>query len=282
MIIDAHQHFWDLSRRDYAWLTPAEGILYRNYLPTDLISTLRENGVIASVLVQAAPSEAETRYLFDLARANPFVAGVIGWVDFEDPDVERRIGGLIEAGGGMLRGLRPMIQDIADPEWVRRPILDPAFEAMSTHGLVFDALVRPVHLPPLRTRLERHPQLRVVLDHAAKPQIKTGEFETWAREMRAIARGTQVHCKLSGLLTLAAGSAQPSKDIEPYVEHVFACFGAQRVLWGSDWPVLNAVSEYSQWLQISRRMIERFAEGTLDDVLGRNAARVYRLTMPPA
>jgi len=282
MIIDAHQHFWDLSRGDYAWLTPAEGILYRNYLPTDLIPTLRENGVIATVLVQAAPSEAETRYLFDLARANAFVAGVIGWVDFEDPDVEPRIEGLIQAGAGMLKGLRPMIQDIADPEWVRRPALDPAFEAMSTHGLVFDALVRPVHLPPLRTRLERHPQLQVVLDHAAKPQIRTGEFETWAREMQAIGRGTQVHCKLSGLLTLAGGSAHPSKDIKPYVEHVFACFGPQRVLWGSDWPVLNAVSEYSQWLRISRDMIGHFAEGLRDDVLGRNAERVYRLKIPPA
>jgi L-fuconolactonase len=282
MIIDAHQHFWDLSRRDYAWLTPAEGILYRNYLPTDLIPTLRENGVIATVLVQAAPSEAETRYLFDLARANPFVAGVIGWVDFEAPDVERRIGGLIEAGGGMLKGLRPMIQDIADPEWVRRATLDRAFEAMSTHGLVFDALVRPVHLPPLRTRLERHPQLRVVLDHAAKPQIKPGEFEKWAREIQAIGGGTQVHCKLSGLLTLAAGSAHPSKDIEPYVEHMFACFGPQRVLWGSDWPVLNAVSEYSQWLRISKDLIERFAEESRDDVLGGNAQRVYRLKMPAA
>jgi L-fuconolactonase len=122
----------------------------------------------------------------------------------------------------------------------------------------------------------------VVLDHAAKPQIKIGEFEKWAREMRALSRGTQVHCKLSGLLTLAAGRAHPSKDIEPYVEHVFACFDPQRVLWGSDWPVLNAVSEYSQWLRISRDMIGHFAEGLRDDVLGRNAERVYRLKIPPA
>jgi L-fuconolactonase len=281
MIIDAHQHFWDSSRTDYAWLTPAAGILYRSYQPPDLIPTLRHNGVTATVLVQAAPSEAETHYLFDLARVHPFIAGVIGWVDFEAPEVERRIAAAIEAGGGILKGLRPMIQDIADPQWVSRPELDDAFDAMCTHDLVFDALIRPVHLPALRARLERHARLRVVLDHAAKPAIKTREFAGWANEMSAIARASQVHCKLSGLLT-EAGSGQASKDIEPYVEHVFACFGPHRVLWGSDWPVLNAVSDYSQWLRISRELVERFASGFRDEVLAHNAVRIYGLKVSEA
>jgi L-fuconolactonase len=281
MIIDAHQHFWDLSRPDYAWLTPSEGVLYRSYLPADLIPILRHNGVIATVLVQAAPTEAETRYLFDLARAYPFVAGVIGWVEFQAPDVARRIAALVEAGEGLLKGLRPMIQDIADPEWVSRPELDPAFEAMCAHGLAFDALVRPVQLPALRARLERHRQLKTVLDHAAKPAIRAREFDGWAREMEAIARGSRVNCKLSGLLTELARSQLP-QDIEPYVEHLFACFGPERVLWGSDWPVLNAVSEYAEWLRISREMIERFARGRRDDVLARNAVRTYGLKVTGA
>jgi L-fuconolactonase len=281
LIVDAHQHFWDVSRTDYEWLTPSQGALYRSYLPTDLMPILRRNGVSATVLVQAAPSEAETRYLFDLARAHPFVAGVIGWVEFEDPLVKHRIADLIKAGGGILKGLRPMIQDIVDPEWVSRPELDTAFEAMCRHDLVFDALVRPIHLPALRVRLQRHAHLRAVLDHAAKPEIKTGGLNRWAGEMEAIARESQVYCKLSGLLT-EAGSAQAPKDIEPYVEQVFACFGPDRILWGSDWPVLNAVGEYSDWLRISREMIERFAKGALYDVLARNAMRVYGLKVAGA
>jgi L-fuconolactonase len=281
MIIDAHQHFWDLSRTDYGWLTPSEGVLYRSYLPTDLIPTLRHLGVTATVLVQAAPSEAETRYLFELARAYPFVAGVIGWVEFEAPDVERRIAALIEAGGGILKGLRPMIQEIGDPEWVRRPELDNAFEAMCMHDLVFDALVRPVHLPALRARLGRQARLRVVLDHAAKPEIKSRGFDQWARELQVISRESRVHCKLSGLLT-ELGVGQVLEDIAPYVEHVFACFGPERVLWGSDWPVLNAVTEYADWLRISREMIERFAKGACDGVLAHNAVSIYGLKVTKA
>src|ERR1700734_679280 len=142
MIIDAHQHFWDVSRADYDWLTPDQGKLYRNYLPADLAPTLLDNGVTATVLIQAAPSEAETRYLFRLAQAHPFIAGIVGWVDFQSAGAHRRISALIADGRGTLKGLRPMIQDIPDPHWLSQPALDEAFEAMVTHGLAFDALVR--------------------------------------------------------------------------------------------------------------------------------------------
>jgi L-fuconolactonase len=151
MIIDAHQHFWDLSRADYDWLTPDQSILYCDYLPADLAPTLLGEGVRATVLVQAAPSEAETRYLFRLAQAYPFIAGIVGWVDFQSAGAHRRISALIADGRGTLKGLRPMIQDIPDPHWLSRPALDEAFEAMATHGLVFDALVRPAQIDGLRT-----------------------------------------------------------------------------------------------------------------------------------
>src|ERR1700722_10750896 len=279
MIIDAHQHFWDLSRAGYDWLTPDQSILYCDYLPADLAPTLLHNGVRATVLVQAAPSEAETRYLFQLAQAHAFVAGVVGWVDFQPAGAHRRISALIADGRGALKGLRPMIQDIPDPQWLSQPALDEAFEAMVTHGLVFDALVRPAQLDELRARLVRHPNLRAVLDHAGKPDIANGGFDAWAEKLERLARDTTAHCKLSGLLT-EAGTRTSPEDLAPYVAHVFRCFGAERVLWGSDWPVLNLVCDYGHWLALSRGLVNSFAARYEKDVFGGTAIRLYQLELP--
>jgi L-fuconolactonase len=278
MIIDAHQHFWDLSRTDYGWLKPECGVLYRNYLPGDLAATLRDNGVTATVLVQAAPSEEETGYLLKLAQAYPFIAGIVGWVDFESPDAPRRIASLVAACGTRLKGLRPMIQDIADPAWVTKPKLDATFEALVAHDLVFDALVRPIHLDALRTRLLRHPALRAVLNHAGKPDIAHGKFTAWAEDLGRLARDTPVCCKLSGLLTEANGKGS-LEELAPYVAHVFDSFGPQRVLWGSDWPVLNGAAGYAQWLKLSGELVSRFATGHADDVMANTARRLYRLQL---
>ena len=279
MIVDAHQHFWDLSRADYHWLTPDQGPLYRNYLPADLAPTLSGHGVIATVLVQAAPSEAETRYLFRLAQAHPFIAGIVGWVDFQSAGAQGRISALIADGRGKLKGLRPMIQDIPDPNWISRPSLDEAFEAMVEHGLVFDALVRPAQIDEVRARLMRHPNLRAVLDHAGKPDIANRSFDRWAQDLERLARDTTAYCKLSGLLT-QAGSGASAEDLSPYVAHVFHCFGAQRVLWGSDWPVLNLVSDYAHWLALSRGLVNPLAARYANDVFGGTATRLYQLELP--
>jgi L-fuconolactonase len=279
MIIDAHQHFWDLSRADYDWLTPDQSKLYRDYLPGDLAPTLSDHGVRATVLVQAAPSEAETRYLFRLAQAYPFIAGIVGWADFQSAGALGRISALIADGRGKLKGLRPMIQDIPDPNWLSRPSLDEAFEAMVKHELVFDALVRPAQIDEVRARLMRHPNLRAVLDHAGKPDIANRSFDTWAEDLERLARDTTAYCKLSGLLT-EAGIGASAKDLVPYVAHIFHCFGAQRVLWGSDWPVLNLVCDYGHWLALSRGFVNSFAAQYEKDVFGGTATRLYQLELP--
>jgi L-fuconolactonase len=276
MIIDAHQHFWQLSRGDYGWLTPEAGGLYRDYLPDDLAPLLEEHDVGATVLVQAAPTEAETHFLLGLAREHPFVAGVVGWVDFEAVDVAERIAALATAGAGKLKGLRPMIQDIADPHWIMRHTLDAAFDAMVAHELVFDALVRPVHLKALRERLLRHPRLRAVLDHAGKPAIASGALEPWAAALERLARDTPIYCKLSGLLS-EAGPRRSAADLTPWVAQVFSSFGAERVLWGSDWPVLNTAGNYAEWLGLARELIERCASGGTNQVLSGTARRLYHL-----
>ena len=276
MIIDAHQHFWRLARGDYQWLKPNDSVLYRDYMPSDLVPLLSGNDIQATMLIQAAASEAETRFLLQLARSHSFVAGVVGWADFEAADVGTRIAKLRADGGDNLKGLRPMIQDIADPNWILQGSVDAAFEAMLGLDLAFDALVIPSQLDSLRKRLLRHPRLRAILDHAGKPDIANEGFDGWAQDLMRLARDTNVYCKLSGLMT-QAGPAQARDKLDRYVAHIFTCFGPQRVLWGSDWPVLNRAGTYEVWLAESRKLVKHFAGDNEGDVFCDNAASFYRL-----
>ena len=279
-IIDAHQHYWQPSRGDYGWLSRAPATLQRPFLPQDLRATRRAAGVSATVLVQAAPSEAETRYLFDLARLDPDVVGVVGWVDLCAPDVEARIDALASDGDGLLRGLRPMAQDIADPDWLAEPALDRAFEHLQLRGLCFDALVTPRQLPALYRRLRRHPGLQAVLDHAAKPPLDMGSAAHWRKWLARLAELPHLHCKLSGLLTLLPPGADPQR-IEPTVAELFERFGAERLMWGSDWPVLTTHADYADWLSQARQLARRFAPDHQTEVFAGTAERFYGLSRTP-
>lgn len=276
IIVDAHQHYWQPERGDYGWLAQAPAMLQRAFLPRDLGAQRAAAGVQFSVLVQAAPTEAETRYLFDLAREDPGVVGVVGWVDMEASDVEARIDALVRDGNGLLRGLRPMAQDLADPEWLARPSLDRAFDCIQDACLSFDALVDMRQLPALLRRLKRHPQLNVVLDHAGKPAIGDGRFDQWTRWIDELSQHASLHCKLSGLLTLL-GEPVHEDDIEPYVAALFAHFGGERLMWGSDWPVVTTRADYAHWLHLAMVLSERYAAGSLADVFAGNAVRFYAL-----
>jgi L-fuconolactonase len=240
---------------------------------------LVEAGADSTVLVQAAASEDETKYLFGIAARHKFVAGVVGWVDFEADDAAQRIAALVASSNGRLKGLRAMIQDIADISWLADRRLDPAFRAMIQHGLTFDALVMPRHLSLLRDRLRMHPQLRAVLDHAGKPDIAGAHYDCWAADLERLARDTNVYCKLSGLLTQAAPGADASA-LGNFVAHIFRCFGSDRVIWGSDWPVLTTSATYSAWLGIARMLVDRYAAGSEQAVFRENAVRFYNLDPP--
>jgi L-fuconolactonase len=276
VIIDAHQHFWRLDRGDYGWLRPNLGELYRDYLPHELAPLLDLNGVTATVVVQAAPSEAETHYLLELARAEPFIAGVVGWVDFEADDAAQRITTLAASSAGRLKGLRPMLQDIADPDWVLLARLDSVFAALAAQDLTLDALVMPCHLTALLRRLHRNPELRVVIDHGGKPDIAGNQYSPWAEDIARLARETSACCKLSGLLN-EAGSQVETDVVDPYARHILECFGHQRVMWGSDWPVLNAVSDYGRWLDLARALVQLHAPGHEREIFAANAVAFYKL-----
>lgn len=272
MQIDAHQHFWVLSRGDYGWLTPAAGSIYRDYLPTDLEPLLVRHGIGASIVVQAAPSVAETEFLLALAREAPFVAGVVGWVDLIAKEASETIRRL--AGNPLLVGLRPMVQDIADDEWLLRPDLSAALDAMIEHGLVFDALVLPRHLPRLLVLIERHPELRVVIDHGAKPGIRERMLDPWRADIAALAARPGICCKLSGLVTEAAADWRV-EDLAPFVTHLLATFGAGRLLWGSDWPVVERAGGYDAWRAASLELLASLSDASRNAILGENVERVY-------
>jgi L-fuconolactonase len=271
-MIDAHQHFWRLDRGDYGWLTPALAPIFRDFGPGDLAPILARHGIGRTILVQAAPTAAETAYLLGIARTTPFVAGVVGWIDFEAPDAPDVVARL--AGDPRLVGLRPMVQDIADDDWLLRPSHAPVFEAIVAHGLVFDALVLPRHLPRLARVLERHPQLVVVVDHGAKPGIRAGEIDRWRADMATIAAHPRAHCKLSGLVTEASPGA--GLDVlAPYIDTLLGLFGAARLLWGSDWPVVELAGGYDRWRAMALAALATLAPDARAEVLGGTAARVY-------
>ena len=274
--IDSHQHFWTLDRDDYGWLTPELTALYRDFLPADLEPLLAQEGIRRTVLVQAAPTLGETRYLLELAERHDFIAGVVGWVDMEggqasldDLETLRK--------NPLFLGVRPMIQDIADPAWMLRPSLQPVFKAIAANGLRFDALVKPVHLPNLLVLLQRHPDLQAVVDHGAKPDIAASRWEPWASWTSRIAGETSAYCKLSGLIT-EAGDSHSFPDLLPYMDHLLASFGPGRVMWGSDWPVLNLRADYAGWVAATRRWLSPLSKAHREAIEGRNAERFYELT----
>ncbi len=273
MKVDAHQHVWQVARGDYGWLTPALPEIYRDFTIDDLRPPLDRAGITATVLVQAAPTEAETRFMLDVARgSNGLVRAVVGWADMMTMDAPERIAAL--ASDNLLRGLRPMLQDIADTDWILDRRLDPAWRAMKELGLCFDALVRPRHLPTLRRLLDRHPDLPVVVDHGAKPEIEKGVREPWTRDLAAVARNSQAVCKISGLVT-ESGPGWRAGDLKPYVDHLLDCFGPARLMWGSDWPVVNRAGGYDRWRDAADRLLAGFSNDDRARIDGLTAASFY-------
>lgn len=280
MIIDAHFHSWQLSRGDYGWLTPDIGAIYRDVTVADWQKLAKPLGITRGILVQAAPTAAETLHLFAMAEANPAVLGVVGWVDFTAADAVSHIQNL--AKRFKLKGLRPMLHDLPDADWILLPAVQPALAAMEKLGLVFDALTRPVHLPYILQIAKLYPQLSIVIDHCAKPDIARGidsAWQPWADGMAALAALPNVSCKLSGLLTEAGKSPQPT-ICKPWVEFILQVFGSERIIWGSDWPVLELVGDkencYQTWFEYCQSITHHLSVIEQNNIFGNNAKRIYK------
>ena len=272
--IDSHQHVWLLSRGDYGWLTEDLAPLYRDFLPDDLHPHLLRAEIHQTILVQAAPTLQETRYLLKLAEETDFIAGVVGWVDMEKPAAVNDIEALAEHP--FFLGIRPMIQDIPDPAWMLRPQLQPVYNKLAELDLTFDALVKPQHLQNLYTLLCRYPDLAAVIDHGAKPDIANGLFQPWADEIETIAADTRAFCKFSGLLT-EAGNEPVYEKVQPYLQHLLDCFDVGRLMWGSDWPVLELAADYQTWNDVSNQFLRDLEMDEQLKILGGNAKTFYGL-----
>jgi L-fucono-1,5-lactonase len=270
--IDAHQHYWRLQRNDYGWLTPELAPIWRDFGPHDLAPLRAVHGITSTILVQAAPTDAETAFLLDLAEHEDSIAGVIGWTDFAAPNASGRIAEL--AQNRLLVGLRPMLQDLEDDGWILRPECAAAFEAVLQSNLVFDALVRPRHLPVVDELAARYPALAIVVDHGAKPEIAKGAIEQWRIDILALGQRPNVSVKLSGLVT-EAGPGWNTAQIAPYASTLIAAFGPRRVLWGSDWPVLLLAGSYGDWHKTCEVLLAPLAAPDREAIFGGNAARLY-------
>lgn len=272
MRIDAHQHFWQLAARGGAWPPPELAPIYRDFTPDDLAALLKQHGIGATVLVQSLPTEADTRFMLDLADRHEFIAAVVGWVDLKASAAPGRIAAL--AAHSRLRGLRPMLQDLDDDDWIDDPALAPAVDAMLRHGLRLDALVLPRHLQPLLAFARRHPALPIVIDHLAKPAMGGVPDAQWLRDMERLAAEPQVACKLSSMVT-EAGPGWTVEQLMPYARHVLQVFGPERVMWGSDWPVVRLAGGYTAWVDASETLLAHLRPAQRDAVFGLNARRFY-------
>ncbi|MEN6543846.1 amidohydrolase family protein [Parvibaculum sp.] len=276
MRIDAHQHFWQLDKPFCTWPTPAEERIYADFGERDIAPLLDACAVDCTVLIQAAPSLEETHYLLEIADRTPFVRGVVGWIDMEASSAMSDLEVL--ARYPRFRGIRPMLQAIPQTEWILNPTFDGILGRLAELGLCFDALVTPRHLAVLHELAKRHPALSIIVDHAAKPAIRDGAegFSDWQSRMTTLAANANVACKISGLLT-EAGTGTDLATLRPYLDHLLSIFGAERLLWGSDWPVVLMAADYGQWVAICEAWLSDKSSADRDLFLGETARRIYRL-----
>lgn len=276
MIVDAHHHLWNPARGDYGWMPPDDPVLSRSYRLAEAEALFQANGVGQSVLVQAAPTIAETEYMLGIADSSDVISGIVGWIDFDRPDDRRQLERL--ARHPKFRAVRPMVQDIADDDWLLQPSIRWAFDALRDLDLAFDALGFPRHASRFLDIFQRYPDLRVVIDHCMKPAIRDSEFDGWARAMERFARETSTWVKLSGLVT-EAGADCSAAAVKPYVDHVLSTFGPLRMMWGSDWPVCRLRMEYGDWLAVANTLTHHLTAEEKTALFASNAQNFYRL--PP-
>jgi len=275
MRIDAHQHFWIYNRTEYQWIDDAMASLRRDFLPEDLKREMESNDVQGSVVVQVRQTLHESRWLLDLAAQHPWIVGVVGWVDLRSPDVRTHLNAL--AQNPKLVGIRHIVQSENDDRFLLQPEFLRGIALLEEFNLAYDILIYPRHLPVAAEFVERFPRQRFVLDHVAKPPIKSGEINSWAQGIARLAAFPNVYCKLSGLATEADWQRWTSEQIIPYLDIAFDCFGPDRLMIGSDWPVCLVAASYAQAVAVVKNYLLQRKPECLDGVLGGNAQKFWRL-----
>lgn len=277
MRLDAHQHFWQLDRGDYDWPDETVEPIRQDFMPADLKPRLDAAGIEKTVLVQATDTVEETSFLLALGYRNDWIAGVVGWVQMSAPDAPSQIAAL--AADPKLCGLRPMLQGIDQTDWILQAAVQPALEALQHHDLCLDALIQPRHLNVICQLARRYPDLSIVIDHMAKPQMKNGSAPDpdWCKGMAEAARCPNINVKLSGMVTECDGPWE-RQTLEAHFAQVLASFGPERIIFGSDWPVCLLGCSYQDWIEVVQSLIAPLSTQHQAAIMGRNGAAVYRLS----
>jgi L-fuconolactonase len=273
--IDSHQHFWRYNPTRDAWITDAMSILKRDFLPEELAAECKANGIDASIAVQASQSEEETLFLLELAEDNSQIAGVVGWVDLASPQIDERL--KFFSRYQKLRGFRHIAQAEPDDRFLVQPDFMRGISLLRQFGLTYDILIYPKQLPTAIELVSKFPEQRFVIDHLAKPEIKSNEIRFWATHIRRIAESPNVFCKLSGLVTEADWRNWKPADFKLYLEVVLEAFGAERLMFGSDWPVCLLAASYAQVKQIIEDFLHDCTSAQKENIFGGNAIRFYGL-----
>ncbi len=275
MKIDSHQHFWIYNPSEYGWISNEMEILQKNYLPDQLQTELLSIGFDGSIVVQARQSLEETKWIINLAEQNSFIKGVVGWVDLCSSGVEEQL--VQFSGHPKLVGVRHVIHDEPDDNFILREDFLYGISHLKKFGLTYDILIFPRHLPNTIQFVSQFPEQLFVLDHIAKPLIKDKKISPWREGIEKLARFKNVYCKLSGMVTEANVKNWKQEDLIPYLDIIFAAFGPDRLMIGSDWPVCRVAGLYKQVMEVVLDYIKSYPDEDKNKILGENSLNAYQL-----
>jgi L-fuconolactonase len=275
MKIDAHHHLWKYNEREYGWMDASMQVLRRDYLPEDLEGEISQAGVDATVAVQARQTIEETRWLLELTGRYPFICGIVGWLDLQSPELESQLAEF--ASHPALVGVRHVVHDEADDDFMLRPAFLKGLERLGVHGLAYDLLLFPKHLSRAVKVARKFPDQRFVLDHISKPPVSTGGLQPWKEDMEALAACPNIWCKVSGMVTEADHADWKYEDFLPYLDAVTTAFGSDRLMVGSDWPVCRLAATYNEAMDIPSRFFRHLPSGEQEKIFGLNAINCYQL-----
>lgn len=275
MRIDTHQHFWKFDPIRDRWITEEMQVIRRDFNPLDIQFVLERNGFGGSVAVQADQSKEETAYLVQLANDYPFIKGVVGWIDLQAADIRQQLDSY--QSDKVIKGFRHIVEGEADPDFLIRPAVLNGLRALADYRYTYDLLIRPRHYAATLDCVQQNPNLQFVLDHIAKPPIKSKAFDEWAAFIDALSALPNVVCKVSGLATEADWEGWKLDDFKQYLEHIFARFGKERIMYGSDWPVCLLAASYEESIAIVEDKLGQFTAAEKNAFWAENAIRVYNL-----
>lgn len=272
MKIDSHQHFWNYDAEQYPWIKPGSP-LHRSWLPPDLAPLLAESGLEGCIAVQARQTVEESHWLLELAEHYSIIKGVVGWVDLRSPEIGKDLEAL--AKHSKFRGVRHVVQDEPDDNFMLGAEFQRGIGQLAGHGLTYDILIFPRQLPAAIELARRFPDQPFVLDHIAKPPIKEGTLSPWREQIQELAKSLNVSCKVSGMVTEADQAGWRPEDFTPYLDTVFAAFGEDRLMYGSDWPVCLLAGSYPRVFDLVKNYTAHLSVAAREKFFGGNAARFY-------